>query len=68
MKHETGGVAVKEFVGLKTRMYLFLVDDSDEHKYAKSVNKNVVEKTTHDEYKSAFQSKKFEPFDKQNSK
>ena len=49
MKHETGGVAVKEFVGLKTRIYLFLVDDSDEHKYAKSVNKNVVEKTTHDE-------------------
>ena len=49
MKHETGGVAVKEFVGLKTRMYLFLVDDSDEHKYAKSANKNVVEKTTHDE-------------------
>ena len=32
MKNETGGAAIKEFVGLKPKMYLFLVDDSSEHK------------------------------------
>ena len=28
MKDETAGVAIKEFVGLKSNMYSFLVDDS----------------------------------------
>ena len=32
MKDETGGVANKESVGLKTKMYSFLVDDSSKHK------------------------------------
>ena len=32
MKDEAGGVAVKEFVGLKPKMYLFLADGSGEHK------------------------------------
>ena len=31
MKDETGGIAIKEFVGLKPKMYSFLVDRS-EHK------------------------------------
>ena len=34
MKDETAGVAIKEFVGLKSKMYSFLVDDSSEHKKA----------------------------------
>ena len=35
MKHKTAGVAIKEFIGLKPKMYSFLVDDSSEHKKAK---------------------------------
>ena len=41
MKDETGGVLVEEFVGLKPKMYSFLVDNN-EHKKAKGVNKNIV--------------------------
>ena len=43
MKDETGDVAIKEFVGLKPNMYLFLVDDNNEYIKAKGVNENVVE-------------------------
>ena len=32
IKDKTGGFAMKEFVGLKPRMYSFLVDDTSEHK------------------------------------
>ena len=37
MKDETGGVAIKEIVGLKLKTYSFLVDESSEHKKAKVV-------------------------------
>ena len=50
MKHETRGVAVEEFVGLKPKMYSFLVDNS-EHRKAKGVNRNVVVTIRHNEYK-----------------
>ena len=51
-------------MGLKPEMYSFLVDDSSEHKKVKSVNKNVVEKITHSEYKGfLFNEKMFETFD-----
>ena len=42
IKHETPGVVIKEFVGLKPKTYSFLVHNS-EHKKAKSMNRNVVE-------------------------
>ena len=58
MKDETGGVAINEFVGLKPKMYLFLMDDSREHKKAKGVNKNVVATISHDEYKYFLLNKK----------
>ena len=32
MKDETAGISIKEFIGLKTRMYSFLIDDNSEHK------------------------------------
>ena len=51
MKDNTAGVAIKEFVGLKPKIYQILVDDNSEHEKAKGVNKNFVEKITHDEYK-----------------
>ena len=52
MKDETGGVAIEEFVGLKAKMYSFLVDDNSEHKKAKCVNKNVVATIIQNEYKN----------------
>ena len=51
MKGETGGVGIEEFVGLKPKMYSFLVDDNSEHKKAKGVNRNVVAIISHNEYK-----------------
>ena len=47
MKHETNGVAIKEFVGLKVKMYSFLVDD-----VFLSLNKKVDCAYSPDNYKS----------------
>ena len=51
MKYETDGVAIEEFAGLKPKMYSLLVDYSYEHKIAKGVNKNVIARISHSEYK-----------------
>ena len=42
MKDETGGVAIEEFVGLKPKMYSFLVGN-DEHKkaYKRYIKKHI---------------------------
>ena len=48
---ETVGVATEEFVGLKQKMYLYLVDGNSKHKKAKGVNKNVVATISHNEYR-----------------
>ena len=58
MKDETGGVAIEEFVGLKPKMYSFLVDDNSEHKKAKGVNRNAVATISHSEYKNVLLNKK----------
>ena len=50
MKDKTGGVAIEEFVGLKPKMYSFLVHNS-EHEKAKGVNRNVVVTISHNKYK-----------------
>ena len=55
---ETGGVVIKKFAGLKPKMYLFLVDDSKEHKKTTRVNKNVVATVSHGEYKDVLLNKK----------
>ena len=49
MKDETGGIAIEGFVGLKPKMYLFLVDDSNEYKKAKGVNKNITARISYSE-------------------
>ena len=49
VKDETGGAAIEEFVGLKAKIYSFLVDNN-EHKKVKGVNKNVVATISHNEY------------------
>ena len=46
MTDETAGVTIEEFVGLKPKMYSFLLDNI-EHKKAKGANKNVVAKISH---------------------
>ena len=40
-KDETGGFAIQEFVGLKSKMYSFLAVDNREHEKLNDVNKNV---------------------------
>ena len=58
MKDETVGVAIKEFVALKPKMYSHLVDDNSEHKKAKGVNINAVAAISHNAYKDVLLSKK----------
>ena len=43
MKDETAGVAIEVFVGLKPKMYSYLVNGNSEQKKAKGVNKNKIE-------------------------
>ena len=50
MKDKTGGVMIEKFVGLKPKMYSFLVDNS-EHKKSKDVNKIIVATIIYNEYK-----------------
>ena len=59
MKDETAGVSIKKFVGLKQTMYSVLLDDSSEHKETKGVNRNYVEKKTHNKYKDYLLNQKF---------
>ena len=58
MKYETVGVAIEEFVGLKSKMYSYLVNDNSEHKKAKGVDRNVFVTISHNEYKDALLNKK----------
>ena len=51
MKDKTAGVSIEEFVGLKPKMYLHLVNDNSEYKKEKRVNRNVVATIHHNEYK-----------------
>ena len=41
MKDKTAGVAIEEFVGLKPKLYSYLVNDNSQHKKAKGVNRNL---------------------------
>ena len=50
IKHETRSVAIEGFVGLKPKIYSFLVDNN-EHKNTKGVNKNILTTISHNEYK-----------------
>ena len=57
MKHETAGIAIVEFVGLKPKMYSYLVNNNSELK-AKGANRNVVTTISHNEYINVFLNKK----------
>ena len=54
MKDDNAGVAIKEFVQLYPKMYSFLVDDNNEHKKAKGVNRNVVATISRNKYKEMY--------------
>ena len=58
MKDETAGVAIEEFVRVNQKIYLYLVDDNNEHKKTKDVNKNIVATIGHNEYKDVLWNKK----------
>ena len=49
MKDEIGSVAIEGFFGLKLKVHSILVYGSSEHKEAKSVNKNIFAKISHNE-------------------
>ena len=52
MKDKTDGIVIEEFVGLKPKMYSFLVGCCSESKKEKKKNKNIVAKISHDEHKN----------------
>ena len=59
MKAETAGVEIEEFIGLKPKMYSYLVNDNSEHKKANGVDRNVVATISYNEYKNILLNKKF---------
>ena len=46
MKDETSGSVIKEFVGLRSKMYGYITDNNKRDKKAKGVEKNVINKDT----------------------
>ena len=58
MKDAAAGIAVEEFVGLKPKIYSYLVYYNSENKKAKGMNRNVVATTRHKEYKDVLLNKK----------
>ena len=53
MKDEAGGKTIKEFVGLRAKLYSFVMDDGEETKKCKGVKKQVVESSIrHEDYKT----------------
>ena len=53
MKDEAGGKTIKEFVGLRAKLYSFVMDDGVENKKCKGVKKQVVESSiSHEDYKT----------------
>ena len=53
MKDETAGKIIKEFVGLRSKLYSFVMDDGGETKKCKGIKKQVVERSIrHEHYKT----------------
>ena len=58
MKYETGSLAIEEFIGLNRKKYSFFVDANSKLKKAKDVNKKIMERISHIEYKDVFLNRK----------
>ena len=59
MKDKTAGAAIEEFVGLKPKIYSYLIGDNSEHEKAKGVNRNIVPTISHKEYKDILLKRKY---------
>ena len=58
-KDEAAGKIIKEFVGLRAKLYSFIMDDGVESKKCKGVKKQVVESSiTHEDYKTCLRTGK----------
>ena len=65
-KDEAKGKNIKEFVGLRAKLYSFIMEDGKENKRCKGVKKQVVESSiTHEDYKTCLRTGK-EQLRKQN--
>ena len=65
-KDEVAGKNIKEFVGLRSKLYSFIMEEGKENKRCKGVKKQVVEKSiTHEDYKTCLKTGK-EQLRKQN--
>ena len=53
MEDETADVVIEEFIGLKPKIYSFLLDNNSEHKKARGRIKLFLKKLTHNQYKDA---------------
>ena len=58
-KDETAGKIIKEFVGLRAKMYSYKMYEGEESKRCKGIKKQVVEKSiTHEDYKTCLETGK----------
>ena len=58
-KDEAAGKNIKEFVGLRAKLYSFKMEEGEENKKCKGIKKGVVEKSiTHEDYKTCLQTGK----------
>ena len=58
-KDEAAGKRIKEFVGLRAKLYSFIMEDGKENKRCKGVKKQVVESSiTHEDYKTCLRTGK----------
>ena len=65
-KDEAAGKIIKEFIGLRAKLYSFIMEDGKENKRCKGVKKQVVENSiTHEDYKTCLRTGK-EQLRKQN--
>ena len=65
-KDEVAGKNIKEFVGLRSKLYSFIMEEGKENKRCKGVKKQVVKSSiTHEDYKTCLKTGK-EQLRKQN--
>ena len=58
-KDEAAGKIIKEFVGLRSKLYSFVMDEGGETKKCKGIKRNVVENSiTHEDYKTCLRTGK----------
>lgn len=53
MKDEMGGMPIREFCGIRAKMYSFLTEDGTERKKAKGVAKATLQQIQHEDFKNA---------------